>query len=47
MTITNIIIVLELNNQKIKEMIFDPKSICVHLPVVTGDQTIKQFGLYK
>ena len=38
---------LELSTQKTKEVIFDPKSICMHLPVVTSDQTIEQVGSYK
>ena len=35
------------HSQNPKEMIFDSKSICAHLPVVISDQTIEQVGSYK
>ena len=38
---------LELSTQKTKEVIFDPKSVCMLLLVVTSDQTIEQVGSYK
>ena len=40
---------LELNTPKIFLFlkIFDPKSVCAHLPVVISDQTIEQVGSYK
>ena len=37
---------LELSTPKTKEVIFDPKSVCMHLLVVTSDQTIEQVGSY-